>query len=138
MCVFRSTLAKVMIRRSWDLLDPIPAVRHVGCPRDVIVSLDNGGQPLGQVRIRPHQPLLALCSLGIGHVPVEPPLDDGLEPPVHRLGHLRVRLLRPQQRLALVEDVVLVQHVANLVVVHVQPELFPIVDEVVLVPVTAG
>lgn len=86
----QSTLAQVMIRR--DLLHPVPAVRHVRRPRHVIVPLHDRGQPLGQIRVDAHQPVFAVGALRVRHVPIEPPLDDPLEPGVHLLRHLGVGL----------------------------------------------
>lgn len=119
------------------LFHPVPVVDHVGRPADVVVLLDHG-HILDQIQPGAEEPIIALRPLGIGDVALEPPLDKGVEAVVHRFRYRRVGLLRPQQRLSLVEYAVLVQHVANFVVVHVQPKLLPVVHEIVLISVAAG
>lgn len=119
-----------------DLLDFVPIVGHVGRPTDVVVLPDDR-YVFDQIQSGAEEPLVALGPLGVAHVLVEPALHERVEAVMHGFRYGGVRLSRPQQRLALVEDVMLVQHEANLVVVHAQPELFPIVHVVALVAVTA-
>lgn len=119
-----------------DLLDFVPIVGHVGRPADVVVLPDDR-YVLDQIQPGAEQPLVALGPLGVAYVLIEPALHEGVKAVVHGFRDGGMCLSRLQQRLALVEDVMLVQHEANLVVVHAQSELFPIVNVVALVAVTA-
>lgn len=118
-------LAKSVVQSMYS----ISTVRPVGCLIYIIVVvlLRECGRQIGTAA---HEPFGAIVVRRFGHMLVGPSIDKFAEFRVHGLGHLRMRLLRAAQSVALVEHRVLIHNKHHAIGLNVEIHFGAIVDEV--------